>query len=152
VLELPFPDRHFAAVFYHHVIEHVSDGPGSLREIARVMRSGAVLYVGTPNRHRIVGYLGSYDAGVADKLRWNLADYRARLAGRFRNELGAHAGYTEAELARHLRAHFRDVRSVTADYLRTKYGGRLPAGVLAALVARPVREFASPSVYAIARR
>jgi len=33
------------------------------------------------------------------KLQWNLSDYRSRLMNRFRNELGAHAGFSEKELS-----------------------------------------------------
>jgi SAM-dependent methyltransferase len=152
VLDLPFPDGHFDAVFYHHVIEHVSDPPRSLAELARVLRPGGWLYVGTPNRHRVVGYLGSYDASLRQKIRWNADDYRARLAGRFRNELGAHAGYSQAELRRLLAVDFVDHRPLTAEYLRFKYGGRLPRPVMSAIAGTPVRELAAAAVYAVARR
>ncbi len=152
VLELPFPDGHFDAVFYHHVIEHVPDAPGSLSELARVLRPGGWLYVGTPNRHRAVGYLGSYDASLRQKIRWNLTDYRARLKGRFRNEYGAHAGYSQDELRRLLSVDFVDHRSLTRDYLRFKYGRRLPGPVLTAVADTPMREIVAPGVYAVARR
>ena len=152
ILDLPFADDSFDVVFYHHVIEHVSDPAGSLRELARILRPGGLIYVGTPNRHRVVGYLGSFDATTSEKLRWNLSEYRARLTNRFRNELGAHAGFSERELHGLLAAEFTDVRFLTSDYLRFKYGGRLPKLFLAAVCSRGLREVAAPSVYAIARR
>lgn len=151
VLDMPFADATFDAVFYHHVIEHVPDAEGSLREIARVLRPGGWLYVGTPNRHRVAGYIGSFDAHPLEKLRWNLADYRERLRGRFHNELGAHAGFSEAELRDMLARHFATVRFLTGDYLSFKYGRRLPATVLRAVCSRPLIGVVAPAVYAICR-
>ena len=153
VLELPFPDASFDAVFYHHVIEHVPDAPRSLDELNRVLRPGGWLYVGTPNRHRAVGYVGSYDASLRQKIRWNLVDYRARLQGRFRNEFGAHAGYSQDELRRLIAAaNFTDHRSLTRDYLHFKYGGKLPGAVMSAVADTPIRNVIAPGVYAVARR
>lgn len=152
VLDLPFNANSFDIVFYHHVIEHVSDPAQSLRELARVLRPGGVIYIGTPNRHRAVGYVGSYGATAMQKLQWNMTDYRARLANRFRNELGAHAGFAENELCGLVGDEFVDVRVLTGDYLRFKYGKRLSERALRTITARPVREFAAPSVYVIARK
>lgn len=152
VLAMPFDDHSFDAVFYHHVIEHVGDAQASLSEIARVLRPAGWLYVGTPNRHRLVGYAGSFDASLRQKVRWNVSDYRARMRGRFRNELGAHAGFSHRELARMLSREFVDLRMLTADYLSFKYRQRLPAVALAALRRRIVLEVAAPSIYAVCRR
>jgi hypothetical protein len=70
------------------------------------------------------------------KLQWNLSDYRSRLMNRFRNELGAHAGFSEKELSSLMGARFTDIRLVTSDYLRFKYGGRLPRLFLRAACSR----------------
>lgn len=152
VLDLPFPDNSFDFVFYHHVIEHVSDPSRSLDEIHRVLIPGGLIYVGTPNRHRAVGYLGGYGATMAQKLRWNWADYKQRLRGRFRNEYGAHAGFSEKELAELLSRRFTDLRSLTADYITGKYGNRLPHALIEVLCRQPAREIAAASVYATARK
>jgi SAM-dependent methyltransferase len=152
ILELAFADGSFDAVFYHHVIEHVDDPAGSLRELARVLRPGGLIYVGTPNRHRAVGYLGSFEATAMEKLQWNLIDYRARATNRFRNDRGAHAGFSERELRRLLAAEFTDIHFLTGEYLRFKYGDRLPGLLFRAACSRGLRDVAAPSVYAIARR
>jgi ubiquinone/menaquinone biosynthesis C-methylase UbiE len=152
VLELPFDDESFDAVFYHHVIEHVPDPSRSLEELARVLRPGGWLYVGTPNRHRLVGYLGSFDATVRDKVAWNLADYKARLRGRFRNELGAHAGFSERELRELMDPHFTDHQSLTSEYLHFKYGHRIPDTLMHVVADTPISAVVAPGVYALARR
>ena len=152
VQDLPFADNSFDLVFFHHVIEHVGSPSVSLRELSRVLRPGGLIYIGTPNRHRAVGYLGSFEASRVQKFRYNLADYKARVRGRFRNEFGAHAGFSERELSTLLEKDFTNVRFLTADYLRFKYGARVPRPVLELACARPFREVAAPSVYAIARR
>ena len=152
VQELPFADASLDSVFFHHVIEHVPDPVGAIAEIERVMKPGGWLYVGTPNRHRIVGYLGSFDASRGDIVRWNLADYRARLTGRFRNELGAHAGYSRRELRALLSRYFREVRSLTRDYITFKYGSRLPRSALAAITRTPLLEVVPASVYFACRK
>jgi len=152
VQELPYPDDSFDIVFYHHVIEHVPDPAGSLAELSRVLRPGGLIYIGTPNRHRLVGYIGSFDATTAQKLKWNLKEYGQRLTGRFRNEKGAHAGFSARELRRLLgAARFTDITFLTGEYLTFKYGAKLPKPVLRAVCSDPLREVAAPSVYVTAR-
>jgi len=151
-LRLPFQEEVFDFVFYHHVIEHVQDPRASLLQIKRVLHPGGVLYIGTPNRHRILGYLGSYRTTFRQKVLWNLTDYTDRLRGRFRNELGAHAGFSHQELQEMLEEHFSDIEWLTADYLWFKYAQRLPWPVLKVLTWTPVMEFAAPSIYVLCRK
>lgn len=152
ILDLPFDDDTFDIVFYHHVIEHVIDPAKSLDELLRVLVPGGLIYVGTPNRHRAVGYIGSPDATTSEKIKWNLLDYRARLKGKFRNEYGAHAGFSQEELGQLLSERFMSVDCLTSDYLHFKYKSRLPRAILNLICRRPLIEVIAPSVYAAASK
>ena len=99
----------------------------------------------------MIGYIGSR-ATLREKVRWNLADWKMRLKGRFRNEYGAHAGFTEAELDAMIRPYFREVTWLTSDYLWFKYGRRLPSVLLRFICWRPVRAVLAPAIYCWARK
>jgi hypothetical protein len=47
---------------------------------------------------------------------------------------------------------FTDIRVMTSDYLRFKYGGRLPRLFLRAVCSRSLRGVAAPSVCVVARK
>ncbi|MGH9397865.1 MAG: methyltransferase domain-containing protein [Terriglobia bacterium] len=129
-LRLPFAADTFDFATAFHSLEHVSNARVALEEIARVLQPGAWLYAGVPNRSRVLGYLGSFDATLWQKISWNLADWRARFSGTFRNETGAHAGFERGELLSLLDKQFGEVRLLTEEFLRFKYVGRLPAPAL----------------------
>lgn len=152
VLYLPLREETFDFVFCHHVIEHVADPYASLIEIKRVLRPRSWLYIGVPNRHRIIGYIGSYGATFRQKLLWNLTDYADRLRGRFTNEMGAHAGFSWQELEELLREQFSEVQWLTRDYLWFKYSARIPEFVLKLLTLDSVMNFVAPSIYALCRK
>jgi SAM-dependent methyltransferase len=143
--ELPFPEGSFDVVFSFHVLEHVASPERAVTEMRRVVRAGGGFWIGTPNRSRLLGYLGSRDATRREKLVWNLVDWRARLGGRFRNEFGAHAGFTHAELHTMLRASFRDVYDETAAYFALNYPRYRPT--LAVLDRLGLSRFAYPAIY-----
>lgn len=149
---LPFRPGSFDAVFYHHVIEHVLEPALSLTEIARVLNPAGWLFVGTPNRGRLMSAVGAHDhtnwdSTMRNKLRENLMDWRARLRGRFRNEYGAHAGFTASELDQMLTARFQVRRWLTKDYLLFKYRDRLVYPAVRLAVSRWLIGLAAPSIY-----
>ncbi len=147
VLQMPFEEESFDMVFYYHVIEHVPDPARSLSEVARVLRPQGALFVGTPNRARLIGYIGSRTS-LKNKLLWNWADWKYRLRGRFRNEFGAHAGFTEQELHQLMQPYFGEIVWLTRDYLLSKYAQKLPKPLLQFIAWRPVRTVLAPAIYA----
>jgi SAM-dependent methyltransferase len=152
VLDIPAADASFDFVFYHHVIEHVPDADKSLAEISRVLKSGGWMYLGTPNRHRILGYVGSHTASLKNKVVWNAQDYWARLRFRFRNEHGAHAGFSKKELGLMMDKYFSETEWLTRDYLIFKFGQRMPKSVLSLATAPLIMDIAAPAIYALGRK
>ena len=118
---LEFPDRSFDLVYSYHALEHIPDYMRALREMRRVLKERGTYCVGTPNRARMLGYIGSQDATVIQKISWNMLDWRMRLRGEFRNECGAHAGFTSAELSAALDSVFGSCEEVTLEYYTVLY-------------------------------
>jgi SAM-dependent methyltransferase len=119
---LPFPDGSFDAVYCYHALEHIEEPVRAVREIGRVLRSGGSYFIGTPNRSRLIGYLGSKTGTVREKIQYNLYDWKHRLAGRFRNEFGAHAGFTANELQELIEEALPGPVDVSHQYYGVLYG------------------------------
>ncbi len=149
---LPFPTATFDFVAAIHSLEHMGDPHRALTEVCRVLREDGWFYVGVPNKKRLLGYVGSYDATLWQKVYWNVVDYGDRLRGRFENRLGAHAGFEGKELMKLLGAHFAENRLLTEEYLRFKYGARLPKPLLDALLSPRFIHYTAPSHYALCQK
>jgi hypothetical protein len=74
------------------------------------------------------------------------------LSGRFRNECGAHAGFSQRELDDLLAVHFRERTWVTRDYLRFKYTGHRLRGLIELATCPCCCWFAAPSIYVLCRK
>jgi ubiquinone/menaquinone biosynthesis C-methylase UbiE len=146
---LEFPDASFDIVFSYHALEHIPDHHKALDEMNRVLKPAGTYCIGTPNRARILGYLGG-GSTMAEKISWNIADWRARFRGRFRNEFGAHAGYTASELRDILLQHFSTTENVTVEYYKRLYARRV--GAVNVLAGTGIGQFLFPSVYFIGKR
>lgn len=142
---MPFSDGEFDFVYSYHALEHIPDYKKALGEMRRVLKPGGGWCIGTPNRSRLVGYLGSKDATFREKLLWNAADWKMRVRGKFRNEFGAHAGFTADELSADLASVFGRVVDITADYYNEIYPRH--NGALSLIRRLRVAPYLMPSVY-----
>ena len=143
--KLDFSDASFDLVFSFHALEHIPDPDLCLAEMNRVLRPGGYYLVGTPNKARLLGYLGS-STSIENNIRWNLGDLRMRLAGKWSNEAGAHAGFTAAELAELCRRNFAGVPAEVSDsYYRRLYSSKKWAVDL--MIGTGLRSIVFPCVY-----
>jgi len=145
---LDFDDGSFDLVFSYHVLEHVPEYQKAIAEIYRVLAAGGTACVGTPNRDRLVGYLGSREATLYEKIVWNFWDWKAMLLKRFRNELGAHAGFTSQELATALGKVFGKTEEITQAYYDGVYAKH--AAAVAWLGRSGLGRLLFPAVYFVA--
>jgi ubiquinone/menaquinone biosynthesis C-methylase UbiE len=119
---LAFKKNAFALVYSYHVLEHVADHMSMLREIYRVLKPGGVLFIGFPNKNRLISYIGtSQKVSNLDRLKWNLNDYKYKLSGKFENKFGAHAGFTEKEFIKDASNFFDTIYPVRDKYMLVKY-------------------------------
>jgi len=146
---LEFPDESFDVVYSFHMLEHVADPLIALHEMRRVLRLRGTYLVGTPNKERLIGYIGSASP-IRDRIRWNVADWRARLAGRWSNAQGAHAGFTARELVDMCADTFGDATAVSDDYYRSLYAGK--RRLINGLIRTGLSRSAYPAVYVAGRK
>jgi SAM-dependent methyltransferase len=143
---LAFPDESFDLIYSYHVLEHIPEYRLALQEMQRVLRKGGACLIGTPNRSRLLGYLGSKSIkSWREKLAWNYLDWQYRLKGRFKNEYGAHAGFTARELRAELRAFFRDVVDITAGYYKCVHPRH--TGFIRFLIQSGLSKYTLPAIY-----
>jgi ubiquinone/menaquinone biosynthesis C-methylase UbiE len=120
---MSFPDATFDLLYSFHALEHIEELDAALREMRRVLKPGAVVFIGTPNKSRALGYVGSATS-LKMKLIWNLQDLKMRARGRWENKYGAHAGFTARELQRLVASTFGPAVDVSLDYYLKLYAKR----------------------------
>jgi len=118
---LRFPDSSFDFVYSYHALEHIDNPLIALKEMKRVLKDGGGYWIGTPNRSGLIRYIVSNNSTIGQKLRRNISDWKAKLTGKFKNELGAHAGFSPPELEFLLRNVFRDNNNVSDIYYMKIY-------------------------------
>lgn len=119
--KLKFNNNSFDFIYSYHALEHILDPSLALREMHRILKPGGSYWIGTPNRLRAVGYIGSKDATFREKLEWNFNDWKAKFTGKFKNELGAHAGFSRTELSNMLLTNFSSAIDMSDIYFSTLY-------------------------------
>jgi ubiquinone/menaquinone biosynthesis C-methylase UbiE len=147
---LDFKDETFDFVFSYHALEHIANPRKALREIHRVLKNSGGFWIGTPNKARIVGYVGGKNTSLAEKIKWNLADWKARAVGKFENALGAHAGFTAKELNKLLAEVFSVTENQTKLYFQTVYANH--PRLIKTIERSGVSQFIYPSVYFSGRK
>lgn len=143
--KMEFDDESFDFIYSYHALEHIADYKAALHEMRRVLKPSGGFLIGTPNRSRLIGYLGSRGATVYQKISWNLADWKAKIGGKFRNECGAHAGYALEELRSELLTVFNIVNDITPMYYVLVYPTRRAA--VSWLYRTGISRWVLPSVY-----
>jgi SAM-dependent methyltransferase len=146
IASLSFPSEIFSLIYSYHVLEHVRDHLAVLNELKRVLKPGCVLFIGFPNKNRIVSYIGtSQKVSTLNRVKWNLTDYIYRLRGRFENKYGAHAGFIEKEFMNEATGMFRTVYPVRDEYMLQKYPRH--ARFIHLMIKSGMSEFIFPSNY-----
>ncbi len=147
---LVFEDESFDFVFSYHALEHIENPTRALTEIHRVLKTKGGFWIGTPNKSRIIGYVGGKNTSFTEKIRWNIMDWKARLKGEFTNELGAHAGFTAKELRRLLADVFPTVNEITQTYFFTIYSNH--KSIIKLIAQSGFSQFIYPSIYFIGQK
>ena len=146
---LEFADCSFDLVYSFHALEHIPSPPKALHEMRRVLVPGGAFLIGTPNKSRLIGYLGSASP-IRDRVRWNFIDLGARLRGRWSNEAGAHAGFSAQELVTLCRESFGEGEDISVEYYRSLYSGK--ERVVDLLNRLKLEEIVFPCVYVLGQK
>ena len=147
--QLDFPDETFDLVYCFHALEHIPRPEEALAEIRRVLTPGGRYLMGTPNKSRLVGYVGAAEP-IGNRIRFNVEDCKMRLRGQWSNDKGAHAGVTRRELTRICGENVGPARDVTDRYYDTLYAHRALA--LRGLRATRLQDWVYPAVYVAGSR
>ncbi|MGQ0542149.1 MAG: class I SAM-dependent methyltransferase [Blastocatellia bacterium] len=143
--ELEFENESFDFVFSYHALEHINDPVKALLEIRRVLKPDGGFWIGTPNKSRIIGYIGGKNTSFSEKLKWNFTDWKIRFAGKFENKYGAHAGFKSGELQSLLASLFSKVDTRTSEYFLAVYSSK--RGLVQLINASGLAHRIYPSVY-----
>jgi ubiquinone/menaquinone biosynthesis C-methylase UbiE len=149
-IALEFANESFDAIYCYHVLEHIPEYKKAIFEISRVLKKGGLLYLGVPNKLRIIAYICLPDVPLKQRLRWLFADYKIKFIGKFENRFGAHAGFTKEELKHILMPAFFSVEDKTDAYYFSKYKNNILVKIIGRM--QFLKEFLWPSLYFICKK
>ena len=120
---IPLPDCSFPFIYNYHVLEHVENPSIVLKELSRVLQDDGFLFIGFPNRLRLTpSYINSnLKKRAIDIIKNNGKDYWRKLTGTFKNELGAHAGFSEKEFIKLANPYFNTIISIRSKWIEYQY-------------------------------
>lgn len=146
LMTMDFADNSFDLIYSYHVLEHVPDPKVVLGKLRSMLTEGGIAVIGFPNKSRLLGYIGSKEATLKEKIKWNIKDYGDRIKGRFENKYGAHAGFTRKEFFE-IATCYSSVNDVTNEYFLNKYKSK--TGLITLLIKLNLSNFLFPSNYFI---
>jgi SAM-dependent methyltransferase len=149
VCETDYETGSFDFLYSFHALEHIPNLGAALHEMRRVLKPGGVFCVGTPNKARIVGSIGTREP-LKVKILSNLNDWKMRLTNRWDNSLGAHAGFTRRSLQKICADAFGEGIDITDEYYRRVYGAW--PGTIEAIIRLRLGNFIFPGVYMLGAR
>ncbi len=144
-IALEFADDSFDLIYSYHALEHIFDPILAVKEINRVLSPTGRILIGTPNRARIIGQIGTTYGDWKKKVIYNIRDWKARLSDTFRNELGAHAGFSARELKTILSTYINSTQDVTHEYYLQLYKSH--TNLIKVINASGLSTLVYPSVY-----
>jgi ubiquinone/menaquinone biosynthesis C-methylase UbiE len=120
---IPFPDNTFSFIYNYHVLEHVESPKNVLKEFRRVLKDDGTIFLGFPNRLRLTpSYLHSnLNKSIFNILNNNMKDYWNKITGRFKNEFGAHAGFSEKEFTIMAKPYFKEIIPIRQQWVKCQY-------------------------------
>ena len=145
---MPLKTNCIDLIYSFHVLEHVENPVLALEDCKRVLRQGSILFIGFPNKNRMLAYISPHNkVTLFEKIKFNLNDIKMRLLGKFDNKYGAHAGFTENFFLEISKKYFSTVYCVRNNYMFYKYNKY--RFLLKVLIKLKLSEFIFPSNYYI---
>lgn len=120
---IPFQDCSFPFIYNYHVLEHVENPSIVLKELSRVLQDDGTLIIGFPNRLRLTpSYIHSnLNKRKIDIIKNNCIDYWRKIMGTFKNELGAHAGFSSNEFLKLAHPYFKTIIPIRSKWIEYQY-------------------------------